>query len=82
MEVAFVFIRTKPSKERNVLEKVRKIENMTESFLLYGEYDIMVKIEAEKKERLQAIVMEQIRSIKDIEETCTNFVFDANAPYL
>ena len=82
LEIAFVFIRALPGKEKGVLKKVRKIENVTESFLLYGDYDIVAKIETEKKEHLQAIIMNQIRGIKDIEDTCTNFVFDATTPYL
>jgi len=77
-----VFIRAKPGKERDVLEKVRKIRNVTESFLLYGDYDVVAKVETEKKERLQEIVMKQIRNIKDIDNTSTNFVFDVDAPYL
>jgi DNA-binding Lrp family transcriptional regulator len=78
VETAFVFINVKPSKEREVLEKLRKIKNVTESFELYGDYDIVVKVETEEKERLQAIIMQQIRGIKDIENTSTNYVFDPN----
>jgi DNA-binding Lrp family transcriptional regulator len=55
---------------------------VTESFLLYGDYDVVAKVETEKKERLQEIVMKQIRNIKDIDNTSTNFVFDVDAPYL
>jgi DNA-binding Lrp family transcriptional regulator len=82
LETAFVFINVKPGKEKEVLEKLRKIKNVTESFGLYGDYDIVVKVESEVKERLQAIVTQQIRSIKNIENTCTNYVFDPGSPYL
>lgn len=82
MEAAFVFINVKPGKEREVLEKLRKIKKVTESFELYGDYDIVVKVETEEKERLQAIIMQQIRSIKGIENTSTNYVFDPNYSYL
>ncbi len=82
METAFIFIKVKPGKEREVLEKLRKIKNVTESFELYGDYDVVVKVETEEKERLQAIIMQQIRSIKDIEDTSTNYVFDPGSPYL
>jgi DNA-binding Lrp family transcriptional regulator len=78
VETAFVFINVKPSKEKEVLEKLRKIKNVTESFELYGDYDIVVKVETEEKERLQTIIMQQIRGIKDIENTSTNYVFDPN----
>ena len=82
METAFIFIKVKPGKESEVLEKLRKIKNVTESFWLYGDYDVVVKVETEEKERLQAIIMQQIRSIKEIENTSTNFVFDPGSPYL
>lgn len=77
-----MFINVKPGKEKEVLQKLRKIKNVTESFELYGDYDIVIKIETEEKERLQAIVMQQIRSIEGIENTSTNYVFDPNSPYL
>jgi len=82
VETAFIFIKAKPGKEKEVLEKLRKIKSVIESFELYGDYDIVVKIETEEKERLQAIIMQQIRSIKDIENTSTNYVFDPGSPYL
>jgi len=82
MEAAFVFVNVKPGKEREVLEKLRRIKNVTESFELYGDYDIVVKVETEEKERLQAIIMQQIRGIKGIENTSTNYVFDPNYSYL
>jgi DNA-binding Lrp family transcriptional regulator len=82
VETAFVFITVKPGREKEVLSRLRKIKNVTESFELYGDYDIVVKLETEEKERLQAIITQQVRSISDIENTSTNFVFDPNSPYL
>lgn len=82
LETAFVFINVKPGKEKEVLEKLRKIKNVTESFELYGDYDIVVKVETEEKERLQAIIMQQVRSIEDIGNTSTNYVFDPSSLYL
>lgn len=81
METAFVFINVKPGKEKEVLEKLRTIKNITESFELYGDYDIVIKVETEEKERLQAIIMQQVRSIKEIGNTSTNYVFDPNSSY-
>ena len=81
METAFVFINVKPGKEKEVLEKLRTIKNITESFELYGDYDIVIKVETEAKERLQAIIMQQVRSIKEIGNTSTNYVFDPNSSY-
>jgi len=82
METAFVFINVLPGKEKEVLRDLRRIKHVTESYELYGDYDILVKVETEEKERLQAIVQKQIRGIKGIANTNTNFVFDSNAPYL
>jgi DNA-binding Lrp family transcriptional regulator len=82
VETAFVFITVKPGREKEVLSRLRKIKNVTESFELYGDYDIVVKVETEEKERLQAIITQQVRSVSGIENTSTNFVFDPNRPYL
>jgi len=82
METAFVFITVKLGREKEVLAKLRKVKNVTQSFELYGDYDIVVKVETEEKERLQAIVTQQIRSIGGIENTSTNYVFDPSSPYL
>ena len=82
METAFVFINVLPSKEKEVLRKLRRIKHVTESYELYGDYDIVVKVETEEKEKLQAIVQQQIRCITGIANTSTNYVFDPNAPYL
>ena len=82
METAFVFINALPGKEKEVLRELRRIKHVTESYELYGDYDILAKVETEEKERLQAIVQEQIRGIKGIANTSTNYVFDSNAPYL
>lgn len=82
METAFVFITVLPGKEKEVLKNLREIKNVTESYELYGDYDIVVKVETEEKEKLQAIVQQQIRGIKNIVNTSTNYVFDSNVPYL
>jgi DNA-binding Lrp family transcriptional regulator len=82
VETAFVFINVLPSKEKEVLRKLRQVKQVTESYELYGDYDIVIKVETEEKERLQDIVQKQIRCIKGVAKTSTNYVFDPNVPYL
>lgn len=82
MEIAFVFINVLPGREKEILRKLRQVKQVTESYELYGDYDIVIKVETEEKERLQDIVQKQIRSIKGIANTSTNYVFDPNTPYL
>lgn len=82
METAFVFINVLPGKEKEILQRLRRIKQVTESYELYGDYDIVIKVETEEKEKLQAIMQQQIRCIKGIANTSTNYVFDPNAPYL
>lgn len=82
METAFVFINVLPGKEKEVLRELRRLKHVTESYELYGDYDILVKVETEEKERLQAIVQKQVHGIRGVANTSTNYVFDSNAPYL
>jgi len=67
--------------ETEVLRELRQIKDITESYELYGDFDIMVKLESQEKERLQAIV-QKLRGIKGIASTNTNYVFDPSSPYL
>jgi len=67
--------------ETEVLRELRRMKDVTESYELYGDFDIMVKLESEEKERLQ-LVVEKLRRIKGIASTNTNYVFDPNSPYL
>ena len=71
MVTAFVFITTKTGKERDVLNKLLKDNTVREATTVYGDYDIVAKIEAETLERLNEFITKNLRAISDVSSTNT-----------
>jgi len=76
MAIGYVLITTEPQKEKIVLDYLKKLDEITETTPLFGEYDIIAKLEAEKYSDLGQIVIEKIRKNKYINDTKTLTVID------
>jgi len=70
---AYILINTKPGKEEEILEKIGKINGLkvVDASLVYGEYDIVLKVEADNLEQLRNAVVSNIRKIEGVERTIT-----------
>jgi DNA-binding Lrp family transcriptional regulator len=71
MLVSLVLIKAETGKEKGVEEEVRKIRGVREAHLLFGVYDISVKVECKNLEELTHIVIDEIRQIPGVRETKT-----------
>lgn len=71
MAVGFVLIGTEPKKEREVYDKLLKIEEVVELYPLFGEYDLIAKVEAEDYNTIGEVVVAKIRSIEGVRTTKT-----------
>ena len=71
MTIGYVLITIAPAHEHEVQNKLSKVEEIIELHPLFGEYDFIVKIEAEDYEKLGKIIINKIRSIKGITDTKT-----------
>ena len=71
MPVGFVLISTAPAKEHQVYNELLKIKEVVELHPLFGEYDLIAKVEAKDLEDLGKIVVEKIRSIDGVADTKT-----------
>lgn len=67
---AYVVAIVKRGKEYEAVEKVQKMEGVTEALITYGLFDLIIRIEAESLGHLYQIVAD-IRQIKEIEQTST-----------
>jgi len=74
MVIAYVLITSKSGGEKNVLEGLQKLEEVEESKIVYGEYDIVAKIKVSDVDKLNEFLLEKIRPIQDIEKTSTLIV--------
>ena len=71
MSIGFILIKAAPALEHEVYNKLSKTREIIELQPLFGEYDLIAKIEAENFEKLGEIVINNIRSIKGVIDTKT-----------
>ena len=71
MAISFVLISAAPAKEHDVYNKLSKVPEIIELHPLFGEYDLIAKIQAENFENIGDIVLNKIRTIKGIIDTKT-----------
>jgi len=71
MALGFVLITVAPACEHEVYNKLSKVPEIVELHPLFGEYDLIAKIDAEDFEKLGSIVVNKIRTIKGVIDTET-----------
>jgi DNA-binding Lrp family transcriptional regulator len=74
--LAFVMIVAEIGKEGEVLSELKKIEQVKEASLVYGVYDIVVKVEAETWEKLEEVITSKVRSVNSVRSTLTMMVVE------
>jgi len=68
---AFVLVVVKPGNEEKVYEMLRKDPRVKEDYRVYGEYDIILRVEVPTIEDLDRFHDEVLRKIPEIEMTET-----------
>jgi DNA-binding Lrp family transcriptional regulator len=76
MPVAFVLINAEIGSEDEVLAELRKLGNVKESYVVYGVYDIVAKVEGESMDKLKEIVTWKIRRLDKVRSTLTMIVVE------
>jgi DNA-binding Lrp family transcriptional regulator len=76
MPLAFVLINAEIGSEDEVLGELRKLSNVKESYVVYGVYDIVAKVEAESMDKLKEIVTWKIRRLDKVRSTLTMIVVE------
>ena len=71
MITAFVLISTVPTKEHEVYDALCKVKKIIELYSLFGEYDLIAKIEAQDPDELIQIIINEIRALDGVADTKT-----------
>ncbi len=74
MVLAYIMVRTDAGKEREVLNKVRDFAEVKEAHLIYGEWDLILKVEVDSIEEITAFVVDKLRRIEAVKLTSTMIV--------
>ena len=76
MPTAFVMINTEIGSEKEVLDELRKIDAVEESYRVYGVYDIIAKVSADTMDNLKEIVTWKVRLINKLRTTITMILIE------
>ena len=71
MAIGFVLITTKPGKEQSVRDALDNIEYVTNKWILFGEFDLIARIQSDDEFTLTKTIVEMIRPIEGIIDTRT-----------
>lgn len=71
MAIGFALLSISPLHEKTVYASLKNIPQIVEVHPLFGEYDILVKIECENIDSIGEVVIKKIRAIKGIVDTKT-----------
>lgn len=71
MVIGYVLINTLPTKEHEAYADLQKVKEIAELHNLFGEYDLIAKIEAKDFDALGHVVIDKIRTIHGVIDTKT-----------
>ena len=71
MAIGFALISISPLNEKTVYEMLENIPEITEVHPLFGEYDILVKIECDDIDTIGTVVIKKIRATNGVMDTKT-----------
>ena len=71
MVTAYVLLIVKPGEESTVADKLTAMDEVKDVSIVYGEYDVVAKVEKESMEELQTFLIKQVRAMDEVERTST-----------
>ncbi len=77
LPTAFILVNTDPAWMEQVLKKIVAIEGVKEAVMVYGIYDLVVKVETDSMDKLKTIINEHLRKIHKVTATATMMVLKA-----
>ena len=71
MTIAYVLIKSDLGSEENVTDQLKKLEQVIKVERTFGDYDMVVKLEAEHVEKIREVIAWNIQKIDKVRATRT-----------
>lgn len=71
MVIGYILVNTRPNMEKRTYHSLKDLKETQEIFPLFGEYDIILKMEARNFEELGSFVTKKVRSLPGVIDTKT-----------
>ena len=69
---AFILLTVEMASQREILNIIRALDEVSEAHLIFGAFDIIVKADFRDNEELSVFVVDKIKSIQGVGDTQTN----------
>jgi DNA-binding Lrp family transcriptional regulator len=73
---AFVLINAELGTELDTVRMIQKIPNVVEAHLVYGTYDIIVKVEGDSLDNVKDTITRKLRTLPSVRSTLSMVVVD------
>ncbi|MFW5865677.1 MAG: Lrp/AsnC family transcriptional regulator [Nanoarchaeota archaeon] len=71
---AFILINTERGKEQDIYDSIMGLEQVSGAYMIFGEWDILVKVNLESSEALGTFILDSIRPLEGVTLTSTLIV--------
>ena len=71
MAIGYVLLNVSPGAEHDVYVQLQQLESVSDATVLFGDYDVIVKLEASDLSSIAKAVVESIRQIPGVLDTKT-----------
>lgn len=71
MSIAYILIKSDLGAEQKVIEDLQKIPQIMKIDRTFGDYDLVVKLEAEHVEKIREIISWNVKKIEKVRSTLT-----------
>ncbi|MBL6733349.1 MAG: Lrp/AsnC ligand binding domain-containing protein [Candidatus Poseidonia sp.] len=78
MAIGYVLINVQPGTEEQVYTNVKSLPHVTDATVLFGDHDLIVKLEADDLATIAKAVVEHIRAVHGVVNTKTLAGADLN----
>ncbi len=73
---AFVLINTELGSEIDAIREIKKISGVTEAYLVYGTYDIIVRVDGDSLDKVKDIITHNLRTMANVRSTLSMVVVE------
>ena len=68
---AFILAKLSPDSGMDLLNEIRQDDFVQEAFLIYGAFDLIVKVEVKNPEDLDTFIFNRLRKVRGVLDTAT-----------
>lgn len=76
MVSALVLVNTELTQQNQVLEKIKQVKGVEEAHVLWGVYDLLVKITATSIDKLKEIIKHNLKQLRGVTMTLTLMIVE------